>query len=72
MAPALTKEDYIALLNAELQRHPDFAEGMEFVPVPQGATGEAIQGYALKNMEGRKALFAAVSQRVFLRYGPSV
>ena len=69
MKSALTKEAYIDRLNEELRQHPAFEEGMMFVPVPEGAVGDAIEGYALLNMEGRKELFAAVSQRVFLKYG---
>jgi hypothetical protein len=68
MRSALTKEAYIDRLNEELRQHSDFEEGMMFISVPQGAAGGAIEGYALQNMEGRKELFAAVSQRVFLQY----
>jgi len=64
----VSPEEYIALLNEELKRHPDHAPDMEFVPSPEGARGGEIVGFTLKNMNGRKDLFAAVSQKIFLRY----
>lgn len=68
MKERVTPDEYIALLNEELQRHPERQEGMEFVANPEGATGKEIAGYVLKNMNGRKDIFAAVSQKIFLRY----
>jgi hypothetical protein len=41
---------------------------MEFIPSPEGAREEEIVGYTLKNMNGRKDVFAAVSQKIFLQY----
>lgn len=64
----VSPEEYIALLNEELKRHPGREEGMEFVANPEGATGKEVVGYTLKNLNGRKDLFAAVSQKIFLRY----
>lgn len=64
----VSPEEYIALLNEELMRRPDRQEGMEFVPSPEGARGSEIAGYTLKNMDGRKDIFAAVSQKIFLQY----
>jgi len=64
----VSPEEYIALLNEELHRHPDFEDGMEFVPNPAGAHGKEIVGYTLRNMNGRKDLFAAVSQKIFMTH----
>jgi hypothetical protein len=68
MKQRVSTEEYIALLNEELKRHPAREDGMEFVPSPEGARGEEIVGYVLKNMNGRKDVFAAVSQKIFLQY----
>lgn len=68
MKQRVSPEEYIALLNEELKRHPDRAPDMEFVPSPKGARGEEIVGFTLRNMNGRKDLFAAVSQKIFLQY----
>jgi len=53
MKSALTKEDYIDRLNEELRRHPDFEDGMAFVPVPEGTAGAEIEG-VLPQKYGRK------------------
>lgn len=68
MKQRVSPEEYISLLNEELQRHPDCEEGMEFVPSPEGARGGEIAGYTLKNMNGRKDIFASVSQKIFFQY----
>jgi len=68
MKQRVSPEEYIRLLNEELKRHPECEEGMEFIPSPEGTSGEKIVGYVLKNMNGRKDLFAAVSQKIFLQY----
>jgi hypothetical protein len=64
----VSPEEYITLLNEELKRHPECEEGMEFIPSPEGARGEDIVGYILKNMNGRKDIFASISQKIFLQY----
>jgi hypothetical protein len=68
MKQRVSPEEYITLLNEELKLHPESEKGMEFIPSPEGARGENIVGYILKNMNGRKDIFAAVSQKIFLQY----
>ena len=68
MKRKVTPERYIELLNEELRRHPETKPEMVFVAVPAGARGRQITGYELKNMNGRKDLFAEISQGIFLRY----
>jgi len=62
----VTPEKYIALLNHELKMHPGYRPGMEFVPSPAGASGPAITGFSMMNLD--EDVFSAVSREIFSRY----
>lgn len=51
----LNEDEYIAEMNRRLQEHEDFAQGMEFMAYPPGATGGDITGIAIAGVGYNRA-----------------
>lgn len=54
MEKILVNEDqYIAVMNEELKKHPLFEIGMEIIGVPEGYSGGDLSGYNHKGPESK-------------------
>ena len=62
--PMLTPDQHIAEMNRRLQQHPNFRDGMAFVPYPNGASGRAMSGYSVTGPYGLMGIYAQIAHEV--------
>ncbi len=57
----VNEDEFIKICNQELQKRPDYEEGMEVIGVPEGHSGSDLSGY---NWKGPAIMPSIVSQVV--------
>ncbi len=64
----LNEDEFIAICNQELQKHPDYEEGMEIIGVPEGYSGSVLSGYNWKGPEFMPGIVSQVVKAVKEKY----
>ena len=64
----LNEDEFIAICNQELQKNPDYEEGMEIIGVPEGYFGSDLSGYNWKGPEFMLGIVSQVVQAVKEKY----
>lgn len=70
--PVLNEDGFIEKCNEELRKHPDYEEGMEFIPVPKKSSGSTMSGYDWKDSKNRTGVFDQIANEVKQMYDVQV
>ena len=64
----VNEDEFIAICNQELRKHPDYEERMEVMGVPEGYSGSNLSGYNWKGPDSMPGIVAQVVQTVEEKY----
>ena len=64
----LNEDEFITICNQELQKQPDYEEGMEIISVPEGYSGSVLSGYNWKGPEFMSGIVSQVVRTVKEKY----
>jgi hypothetical protein len=64
----VSEQEFLRLLNEELMRHPEYEEGMRFVPPPADLDGPSMAGYFWEDDKNRMHVFIEVARKVMTTY----
>ncbi len=62
------EDEYIAICNQELKKHPYYEEGMEVTGVPKGSSGSDLSGYTFQGPGKTRGIVAQVVSSVDKKY----
>jgi len=64
----VNEDQFVAVCNQELRKHPDFEEGMVIIGVPEGYSGPDLSGYNWKGPEYMPAIVSQIVNTVKEKY----
>lgn len=64
----LSANDYIDELNRRLKAHPEYQDGMKFIPHPVGSSGRYISGPSVIDNREMDWLYNEIQQQVYELY----